>query len=61
MDLTVTLQVEMHQGAWLSNPSTQVRFYVGLADMRAEYHPLEMLTPIDQPLDKLQDLTKSEM
>ena len=46
---------EMHQEAWPSNHLKQV-------DYNERYELIsEMLTPVDEPLDKLDDLTPSEM
>ena len=50
----LTSLVVMLLAAWPSNPSMKVWMPI--------HDPLsEMLTPIDQPLDKLEDLTAKEM
>ena len=59
----VTLLVEMRPGEWPSNHSTWVG--IDTSSLRSfAKRPIcytEMLTPVDQPLDKLDDLQKDEM
>lgn len=59
----------MRRVAWQSNPSTKVRPVMILQNMRhvpkhehnMHFVCVEMLTAVDQPLDKLDDLTPDEM
>jgi hypothetical protein len=58
-----TLPVEMPRGEWPSNrliwvsaiPFTEVNWTLIIAIL------IEMLTPVDQPIDKLEDLDQGEM
>lgn len=59
-----TLQDEMPRVVWRSSLSTLVRICSArkaLSLLTCHLSKPEMLTPIDQPLDKLEDLTKDEM
>ena len=63
MDRMGTLLEGTHPGAWRSSPLTSVRqMPINFLYTKADYLIFsEMLTPIDQPLDKLEDLDKMEM
>jgi hypothetical protein len=63
MGCTVTLRGEMRPVVWRSSLSISVRprtfFYLLIVDSFSIM--VEMLTPIDQSLDKLEDLTPEEL
>jgi hypothetical protein len=62
MVCTETLLGGMRLAAWQNSRSTKVRPDLGLHMLLISHHNLtDMLTPIDQPLDKLQDLTQDEV
>lgn len=62
MDRMGTLRVETPRAEWPSSPSTWVRLLRNVENASSLMDFLsEMLTPVDQPLDKLEDLTPSEM
>ena len=57
-----TLRGEMRRAGWRSSRSTKVRLLFPAVTLREGLTGIaEMLTPIDQPLDKLDDLTPEEM
>jgi len=57
-----TLQEEMHPEGWQSSRLIWVRNpWNRLLRSSIAYTETEMLTPIDQPLDKLEDLDQEEM
>jgi hypothetical protein len=56
-----TLRGEMHQEEWQSSHLMKVSAFTVLWVVGILTYCTEMLTPIDQPLDKLEDLTPSEM
>ncbi len=55
------LRDAMRQGAWRSSRSMSVRSLPRGRDFRYRSLLTEMLTPIEQPLDKLEDLKQDEM
>jgi membrane-associated progesterone receptor component len=63
MGCTVTLRGEMRPAVWRNSLSISVRpirFFVQKPSC-LDSIIVEMLTPVDQPLDKLEDLTPEEM
>ena len=60
MVCTGTLQGGTRLGEWLSNRLMKVCGCIAYTSIDST-HVAEMLTPIDQPLDKLEDLTQDEM
>lgn len=56
-----TLRDAMRQGEWRNSRSMSVRSSRRGRDSRYQSLLTEMLTPIDQPLDKLEDLKQDEM
>lgn len=61
MECMEILLAEMRRGEWLSNRLTLVRSGAWWSRILFPDSHLEMLTPVDQPLDKLEDLKPDEM
>lgn len=59
-ECTPTLLVETLRAGWQNSRSTKVRSGLPGRFHADDWHS-DMLTGIDQPLDKLEDLTPSEM
>jgi hypothetical protein len=61
MGCTVTLRGEMRPAVWRNSLSISVRPKTFFFRPETDSIIVEMLTPVDQPLDKLEDLTPEEM